>query len=194
MKKIIVIILWFILVSFNSNQQQNISVSSEGEKETHNDIIAKNIAIKMGGKTKHVFSDFCNKYSKVAILYHLECGVPTSVQLAQAIAESGGGKSDLAKVTNNLFGMKYYKEIFSGEYYLSSQNTKCRKYDNFEDSFKDHADFLHKYYDHAIGKDWEYWVSNCKGYGGLNYWQHIGIIIEEYKLWEYDEMVKNYNL
>jgi len=194
MKKIIVIILWFVLVSFDVNKQQNISVSSEGEKNAHTDIVANNIAIRMSKKTKHVFSDFCNKYSETAILYHIECGVPTSVQLAQAIAESGGGKSQLAKSANNLFGMKYYKEIFDGDYYLSKDNTKWRKYNTFEESFRDHAEFLHQYYGHAIGKDWKYWSNNCQGYGAGNYWKHIGSIINEYKLWEYDEMVKNYDL
>ncbi len=190
MKKIIVIILWFILVSWVSNGTQNISVSSEGERKIENDDLAK--IIKSRVKQKHVFSEFCNKYSEIAILCHLDCGIPTSVQLAQAIAESGGGKSELAKVANNLFGMKYYKEIFNGDYYLSRDNTKWRKYKSFEDSFIDHADFLNKYYTNAVGKDWKYWSEKCQGYGANGYWNHIGMVIKEYKLWEYDELVKLY--
>lgn len=190
MKKIIVIILWFFLVSLTTNKSQNVSVSSEGERIIQNDVLAKIITSKV--KTKHVFSEFCKKYSEIAILCHLDCGIPTSVQLAQAIVESGGGKSELAKVANNLFGMKYYKEIFNGDYYLSNNKTKWRKYKSFEDSFIDHADFLNKYYSHAVGEDWKYWANNCFGYGAGNYWKHIGMVIKEYKLWEYDELVKTY--
>ncbi len=190
MKKIIVIILWLSLVSLDSNKTQNISVSSEGEKSIKNDVLAKEIKSKI--KTKHVFSEFCDKYCEIAILCHLDCGIPTSIQLAQAITESGGGKSELAKIANNLFGMKYYKEIFNGDYIVASDNTKWRKYDSFEDSFIDHADFLNKFYSHAVGKDWKYWTDNCTGYGGAGYWKHIGAVIRQYNLWEYDEMVKNY--
>jgi flagellum-specific peptidoglycan hydrolase FlgJ len=190
MKKIIVIILWVILVSLDLNNTQNISVSSEGERVIQNDVLAKIIKSKV--KSKHIFSEFCNKYSEIAVLCHLECGVPTSVQLAQAITESGGGKSELAKVANNLFGMKYYKEIFKGDYIVASDKTKWRKYKSFEDSFIDHADFLNKYYNHAVGKDWKYWANNCTGYGAMGYWKHIGEVIKQYKLWEYDELIKTY--
>ena len=114
MKRVIVILLGILFISFEYRNSQNISVSSEGERKIENDDLAK--IIKSRVKQKHVFSEFCNKYSEIAILCHLDCGIPTSVQLAQAIAESGGGKSELAKVANNLFGMKYYKEIFDKEF------------------------------------------------------------------------------
>lgn len=190
MKKIIVIILWFFLVSLEYNKPQNVSVSSEGEKVIENDVLAK--IIKSRVKSKHIFSEFCNKYCEIAILCHLDCGIPTSVQLAQAITESGGGKSELAKIANNLFGMKYYKEIFNGDYIVASDKTKWRKYKSFEDSFIDHADFLNKYFNHAVGKDWKYWANNCTGYGAMGYWKHIGEVIKQYKLWEYDELIKTY--
>ncbi len=38
--------------------------------------------------------------------------------------------------------MRYYKEIFSGDFYDSGGGIKWRKYSNFEESFADHADFL----------------------------------------------------
>jgi flagellum-specific peptidoglycan hydrolase FlgJ len=109
MKKVIVIILWFLLVSLDYNKPQNISVSSEDENVVHNDVKAINISANVNIKNNHPFAKFCSDNQKVAIYYHIECGIPTSIQLAQAIVESGGGKSRMAMVTNNLFGMKYYK-------------------------------------------------------------------------------------
>jgi flagellum-specific peptidoglycan hydrolase FlgJ len=192
MKKIIAIILWFLLVSLDSNSPQKISVSSEVENKVHNDIVAIQISNKTNIKGKHPYSKFCNDYHEIAMYYQLEYGIPTSIQLAQAIAESGGGCSPIAKNANNLFGMKYYKELYDGEYYVSLGGTKWRKYKTLEDSFKDHAIFLKKYYKHAIGKDWKYWSENCKGYGFGEYWKHIGMVVEKYKLWEYDVMVNDF--
>lgn len=192
MERVIVIILGLLMISSNYNNPQNISVSTESEQTIQNDVKAYNISNSLNFENNHPYAKFCNDYQEVAIYYQIECGIPTSVQLAQAIAESGGGRSDIAKKSNNLFGMKYYKELYSGEYYTSTSGTKWRKYKNFEDSFKDHAFFLHKFYLHAVGKDWTYWVKNCKGYGANNYWEHIGMVIEKYKLWRYDNFVDDY--
>lgn len=192
MKKLIVIVLSVILVSLNSNKNQNISLHSKSEKTIENDALAYNISSSVNFENNHPYAKFCNDYQEIAIYYQIECGIPTSIQLAQAIAESGGGRSDIAKRSNNLFGMKYYKGLYSGDYYTSTSGTKWRKYNNFEDSFKDHAFFLHKFYLHAVGKDWTYWVKNCKGYGANKYWEHIGMVIEKYKLWRYDNMVNEY--
>jgi len=192
MERVIVIILGLLMISSNYNNPQNISVSTESEQTIENDVKAYNISNSLNFENNHPYAKFCNDYQEVAIYYQIECGIPTSVQLAQAIAESGGGRSDIAKKSNNLFGMKYYKELYSGEYYTSTSGTKWRKYKNFEDSFEDHAFFLHKFYLHAVGKDWTYWVKNCKGYGANNYWEHIGMVIEKYKLWRYDNFVNDY--
>ena len=192
MKKVIVIILWFLLVSLDSNKPQNISVSSEDEKIIRNDIKAIHISSKVNFKHNHPFVKFCKEYQEVAIFYHIEYGIPTSIQLAQAMVESGGGKSMVAKMTNNLFGMKYYKSLFKGSYWTSPSGTKWRKYDSVEDSFRDHAEFLDRFYPKAIGKDWKFWIKNCKGYGEGKYWEHIGSVIENYELWRYDDLVKDY--
>jgi flagellum-specific peptidoglycan hydrolase FlgJ len=189
MKKIIAIILWFLLVSLDSNSPQKISVSSEVEKKVHNDVVAIQLSNKVKINRKHPYSKFCDNYHEIAMYYHLEHGIPTSVQLAQAIAESGGGYSPIAKYANNLFGMKYYKELYDGDYYVSLGGTKWRKYDSFSESFEDHALFLKKYYKHAVGKNWKYWTNHCKGYGFGEYWKHIGMVIEKYELWRYDELI-----
>jgi flagellum-specific peptidoglycan hydrolase FlgJ len=86
--------------------------------------------------------------------------------------------------------MKYYKELYTGDYFQTESGVKWRKYNSFEDSFEDHALFLKKFYPQAVGKPWNYWVENCTGYGGIGYWEHIGKIIEMYQLYTYDDKIK----
>lgn len=115
-----------------------------------------------------------------------ECGIPTSIQLAQAIAESGGGISNVAKQSNNHFGIVAFSN-WKGKVYQANKHLAFRKYDTIEEGYTDHAEFLHHHYRNAIGKNWKYWVTYCKGYGASsNYWNKIGKIIEIYKLYKFD--------
>jgi len=200
MRALLLVVVLCLIVSGDTSNPQTLQKENDISEVT-NETFAKQISNNYNPETEHPFVEFCDKHQEIAIYYHIECGIPVSVQLAQAIAESGGGNSELGKVANNLFGMKYYKELFNGEFYTSPGGTKWRKYNSFEDSFKDHAIFLNKYYGHAVGKNWIYWVNNCTGYGGPGYWKHIGDVIEKYKLYEYDDIVdfniknkKTYNL
>lgn len=116
----------------------------------------------------------------------VECGIPTSIQLAQAICESGGGISELAQKTNNHFGIMAFSN-WKGDVYYINKNEAFRKYDTVEEGYNDHAMFLYEHYSFALHKPWQYWVANCKGYGGSPYyWQHLGKIIEIYKLYRFD--------
>lgn len=189
MKRTIILFLGVIILFSNFNISQNHNLLRD-KPELDNEEIAKIIASKANFNHKHYFVNFIKKYAETAIYYQIDCGIPVSIQLAQAITESGGGNSELGRKANNLFGMRYYKEIFSGDFYDSGGGIKWRKYLNFEESFADHADFLHTYYGHAVGKDWNYWVTQCKGYGGVGYWNHIGDVIKKYKLYEYDTLVE----
>ena len=122
----------------------------------------------------------------ICMKLHTECGVPASIQLAQAIAESGGGISNVAKQSNNHFGIVAFSN-WKGQVYQANKNLAFRKYDTLEEGYTDHAEFLNYHYTSAVGKDWKYWVNNCKGYGASDYyWQHIGKIIQIYKLYKFD--------
>jgi flagellum-specific peptidoglycan hydrolase FlgJ len=122
----------------------------------------------------------------ICMKLHYEHGVPASIQLAQAIAESGGGISEVAKNSNNHFGIKAFSN-WKGKVYTTKYGTHYRAYTTLEEGYKDHAEFLNYHYKGAVGKNWRYWVANCKGYGASsNYWQHIGKIIEIYKLYKFD--------
>jgi flagellum-specific peptidoglycan hydrolase FlgJ len=126
-------------------------------------------------------TEYITKYYPVAKLCEVIYGVPTSVQLAQALAESGGGVSYIGKNSNNHFGIKYYPGVFRGDCFTDRAGGEWRKYPTVIQGYFDHAKFLIFHYKHATGKDYKYWQM-LRGYGAGNYWQHIGKIIEHYKL------------
>lgn len=83
-------------------------------------------------------------YKDIAVSEMHRTGVPASITLAQGIHESGFGNSYLAQNTNNHFGIKC-KEEWKGKtfkYTDDAPNECFRVYDNVEDSYKDHSDFL----------------------------------------------------
>jgi flagellum-specific peptidoglycan hydrolase FlgJ len=92
--------------------------------------------------------------------YH-KSGVLASVTLAQAINESGWGKTELAQKGNNIFGMKislsgntWSGSVWDGKSYVSIRTTeeyggkktkitaKFRKYKSVTDSIADHSAYL----------------------------------------------------
>ena len=130
-------------------------------------------------------SEYIIKYYPVAKLCEIVYGVPTSVQLAQALAESGGGISYIGKHSNNHFGIKYYSDVFRGDCFTDRAGSEWRKYNSVHEGYIDHAKFLIFHYKHAVAKDYKYWQM-LRGYGAGNYWHHIGKIIEHYKLNNFD--------
>jgi uncharacterized FlgJ-related protein len=131
------------------------------------------------------YDSYIDRHLYLASLYEKECGIPVSIQLAQAIAESGGGKSNIGKVANNHFGMMAFSD-WDGQVYKSSSGN-WKKYKTVEDSYKDHAEFLYNHYQHAIGKPAPYWIKHCKGYGAGNYWNKLNKYILMYDLLKYDK-------
>ena len=59
-------------------------------------------------------TEYINTYKELAIKEMLRTGVPASITLAQGILESQSGESDLAKRSNNHFGIKC-KNDWTGE-------------------------------------------------------------------------------
>lgn len=130
-----------------------------------------------------------------------------SVTMAQAILESGWGKSGLTAKSNNLFGIKAgtwngetfwngdyisypTKEYVNGQYVDTYAN--FRKYDSFGDSISDHAEFLSGLarYNNIIGDSDYKSVCNKLQKGGYatapNYASSLVNLIEQYNLHDYD--------
>ena len=70
--------------------------------------------------------------------------IPASITLAQGMLESGNGVSELAKKSNNHFGIKCHADWKGGRtYHDDDEKGECfRVYDNPKDSYEDHSKFL----------------------------------------------------
>lgn len=140
---------------------------------------------------------YIKQYKDIAIAEMKRSGIPASITLAQGIHESSFGTSYLAKNTNNHFGIKC-KENWNGKtfkYTDDAPNECFRVYDNVEDSYKDHSDFLRNrpYYaslfklDITDYKNWAYGLKKA-GYATNPKYAPILIrIIEDYQLYAFDK-------
>lgn len=110
-------------------------------------------------------------------------GIPVSIQFAQAIQESGAGRSNIAKESKNHFGIRCGDNWKLDRYYCSSG---CwRKYPTVQASWVDHARYIANYYPNAMHKNWQFY-GKLEGYGEAGYWSKIVRIVKKYKLYQYD--------
>jgi flagellum-specific peptidoglycan hydrolase FlgJ len=114
-----------------------------------------------------------------AIQATMDCGILCSVRIAQAILETEWGQSKLARVANNLFGIKADRN-WTGAIYDTSTNdwypeigtqiaqSDFRAYADWNESILDHAGFLksNKRYASIIGdKDYKSVASKLRAAG-----------------------------
>lgn len=87
---------------------------------------------------------YIEQYKDIAMKEMKRTGIPASITLAQAIVESNSGQSNLAKNHNNHFGIKCKTDWKGAKAYQDDDaKQECfRAYDNAEQSFKDHSNFL----------------------------------------------------
>ena len=139
--------------------------------------------------------EYIRKWSETAVEQMIVSGVPASITLAQACLESANGTSTLARQANNHFGIKC--RGWSGPAFRHDDDLKdeCfRSYDNAEESFSDHSDFL-RYNDRYASlfdldpTDYKGWARGLKKAGYATdpaYAEKLIKIIEDYRLYEYD--------
>ena len=146
---------------------------------------------------------YINKYSKDAIASMKEYGIPASIKLAQGLLESGNGSSELAKKSNNHFGIKC-KNTWRGKkvYHDDDAAQECfRKYDSVYDSFCDHSVFLSSSERYASlfrlrTTDYKGWAYGLKkaGYATNPKYPSLLInLIEQYDLHKLDSRKTNKN-
>ena len=87
---------------------------------------------------------YIEQWKSEAIRQMVEHRIPASITLAQGILESGSGKSELSRKSNNHFGIKCHKGWVGGRtYYDDDKKGECfRVYDDPKDSYQDHSLFL----------------------------------------------------
>jgi len=87
---------------------------------------------------------YIEQYNKIAVSEMCRSGIPASVTLAQGMLESSNGMAQLARESNNHFGIKCHSD-WTGEHVFHDDDAKgeCfRKYPQVSDSYRDHSDFL----------------------------------------------------
>lgn len=143
---------------------------------------------------------YIDKYSKEAVHQMVAYKIPASVILAQAIFESRSGTSQLAKKSNNHFGIKCHAE-WNGSFVIQDDDTlnECfRKYDRIEDSYTDHSLFLvtrpryAELFQLPI-TDYKAWCYGLKSLGYATYptyAEELIRIIEQAQLYELDHSEK----
>ncbi len=147
---------------------------------------------------KNTPQQYIEQYANLAQKEMKRTGVPASITLAQGILESESGNSDLASKSSNHFGIKCKTE-WTGEkvYHNDDARGECfRKYENVEQSFIDHSDFLKSRAHYAFlflldPTDYQGWAKGLKkaGYAtNPTYAQKLIGLIEKYELFKYDDL------
>lgn len=151
-------------------------------------------------------SEFLQFIGNLAREDMVQTGVLASLTIAQAILESGWGKSDLAATGNNLFGIKATSS-WVGKVY-NAQTKECydgtnmvnitasfKAYDGWEESIADHsALFVNaERYKKVVGEtDYKIACQEVKNGGYAtdpDYTGKLISLIEQYKLYEYDVVI-----
>lgn len=96
-------------------------------------------------------TDYISTYLNLASFESARSGIPVSIILAQGILESQCGKSKLAQIGNNHFGIKW-NNAADGDYISQYDDDKDKrgnrmpsrfiKYGSAEESYRHHSDFL----------------------------------------------------
>ena len=166
----------------------------------------------MTGTSKNVYAltdfqkNFIDSIKEAALEGYETNHILPSLTIAQAILESGWGKSSLSSEANNLFGIKAYNDWNGNIINLSTNeyNNDCssytinadfKVYSSYYESVKDHTALLSTKRYKTVRKasdyvDACYAVYNC-GYATYpNYPEDLIEVIENFNLEEYDIIAK----
>lgn len=143
---------------------------------------------------------YIRKYAPIAVHEMHTYKIPASITLAQGILESGRGRSELARKSNNHFGIKCHTG-WTGErvYHDDDEKGECfRKYRYPETSYRDHSLFLTQRRRYAFlfdygTKDYKRWAKGLKkaGYAtDRKYPNKLMDLIKKYRLYEFDKIKK----
>ena len=148
---------------------------------------------------EEIVSIYIDNYSTIAKEEMVQYGIPASITLAQGILESGAGRAELSKKSNNHFGIKCHKG-WTGQkvYHDDDELQECfRKYKDPKYSFRDHSLFLtqRSRYEGLFAykkDDYKSWAKGLRKAGYATdpkYPEKLIRIIEKYELYTYDEEV-----
>ena len=140
--------------------------------------------------------EYIATFSEIAQMEMKAYGIPASITLAQGLLESGIGKGELARKTNNHFGIKCHTG-WQGDFdhHDDDEKGECfRKYNHPMYSYRDHSIFLTGRSRYAFlfdlpNDDYKQWAKGLKkaGYAtDRRYPDKLISLIESYDLHQYD--------
>ena len=140
---------------------------------------------------------YIERYQGIAVQEMAAFRIPASITLAQGIFESNAGRSRLATEANNHFGIKCHKEWTGKKFYQDDEtkNECFRKYDQPEESFRDHSLFLtqRERYRNLFSldiSDYKGWAKGLKDAGyatNPQYADKLIATIERFRLYRFDD-------
>lgn len=162
------------------------------------------LATAVHGQMDQHYRKYIYQYSGLAMQEMRASGVPASITLAQALLESAGGTSALAKKANNHFGIKCKSKQSKAYYKIDDDRDHRNKpvascfmhYPSVAACYKEHSEFLQRlpYQEnrHLNGADFENWawVLQNGGYSSdPKYAEKLIGLIRQYALTTYDQEV-----
>lgn len=157
-------------------------------------------ATNVSAQTNALYTQYIDRYKDLAVKQMNTYGIPASITLAQAILESGAGTGELARRSNNHFGIKCGSS-WNGRTTRHNDDAprECfRVYASVADSYEDHSRFLlRQRYSRLFSLDkydYKAWARGLKACGYATnpaYADRLISLIEAYNLYKYDRPVQS---
>ena len=139
------------------------------------------------------YLDYIEKYKDEAVEQMQRYHIPASITLAQGLLESGAGRSELTRRSNNHFGIKCGSDWRGRKtYHDDDARGECfRVYKNARESFEDHSRFLAGKQRYASlfnlkTTDYKGWARGLKKAGYATSPTYANKLIELIELYELD--------
>lgn len=147
-------------------------------------------------KWNSAYQQYIDQYKDIAIEQMQRYHIPASITLAQGLLESGAGRSELTRNSNNHFGIKCNNNWTGRRTYHDddAKNDCFRVYDSAYESYEDHSKFLsgnqrYRQLFQLKTTDYKGWAKGLKACGYATspvYAEKLVEIIQLYKLYQYD--------
>ena len=147
-------------------------------------------------KWNSAYQQYIDQYKDIAIEQMQRYRIPASITLAQGLLESGAGRSELTRNSNNHFGIKCNNNWTGRRTYHDddAKNDCFRVYDSAYESYEDHSKFLsgnqrYRQLFQLKTTDYKGWAKGLKACGYATspvYAEKLIEILQLYKLYQYD--------
>lgn len=148
-------------------------------------------------KRNKAYEDYIKKYRGIAVEEMKKYHIPASITLAQGLLESGAGKSELARKSNNHFGIKCGGswEGRTVRYDDDRRNECFRAYRHPKESYEDHSKFLRTGARYAFLfrlkiTDYKGWAKGLKKAGYATNPRYADMLIDIIELYDLDQYDK----